>query len=324
MNFTALIIIPIVIIVIGLIVEYWIIKPLQERQSKALNRDEIRETTKPDIPQTPIQNGIVRLTRTRDLQSPNWYGLVKPKAILDIWIRYDGPGELFIQSIKLYHIESGLLSGASGAFPPSHRYKMEYSPNSVTEYPLNPPLIINPCDQNEIHFEIEIFPRKDVSGYSECVLFILFRNSQDQKGSLPVLSPKPRDVLISRVLSTPIILDMSTYSENNYRRAPVELRSMNTKFLLEPGGSIAFSFGQGELTSDPPTMDLLKSHIDELKKIGLDPSENDRIAGEAITLFGLLGDKNIIPALEEIRDTSISEERRYAAKKALLEKADRE
>ena len=93
-------------------------------------------------------SSMVELTVLRDLENNDWHGLINPKAVLDIGVKYHGPGQLFVERIKLFHIDSSCTSAESGAFPPSHRYKIQYKPDSVTEQPLRPPLVITQAMPN--------------------------------------------------------------------------------------------------------------------------------------------------------------------------------
>jgi hypothetical protein len=239
------------------------------------------------------KSGTVSLTRIRDLDNPRWphasiHGsyFISPVARLDIWVKYDGPGLLFLETLKIYHIDSPLLSGASGPFPPSHRYQVEYTPDGLTEFPLQPPLLINPSDQKEIHFEVELFPKKAVSGNSFCVCFLVYRDERGQKGSLPLMAPPSGDIVTARLLGAPVLMDLAQYfRDRRFIDMPIEL-SGPRNVILEPSGAIVSVIGRDAIeigqTLHSLPLEPLPEHIDQLKKIILDPAEDPGMVGEAM------------------------------------------
>jgi hypothetical protein len=156
-----------------------------------------------------VEAEIVRVTRIRDANDKNWYGPIRPVACLDVWIKYSGKGQLFLNSVRLCHLETSLVSASSGTFPASHRYNLRYKPGGILDKDLDPPLLINPSDQAEIHFELELFPTRVVGGCSCCVVFLTARNSGGASARVPLLSPRPEDLVLARVLDEEIIVDIA-------------------------------------------------------------------------------------------------------------------
>jgi hypothetical protein len=252
------------------------------------------------------KSGTVLLTRLRDLANPGWPNIsmhgshfISPVACLDVWVKYEGPGLLFLETLKIYHIPSETLSAASGPFPPSHRYQVEYTPGGFTEFAMLPPLVINPSDQKEIHFEVELFPKRTVSGNSYCVCFLVYRDEQGQRGSLPLMCPLSSDILATRLVKAPMIMDMPRYFRE---RVPIELTSRRN-LILDPSGSIVSVIGRDaiEYVQTLPSLPFKPQpeHTDELKRIVLDPAEDAGMVRQAMVFLRDMGATSFLRDLEK-------------------------
>jgi hypothetical protein len=256
------------------------------------------------------KSGTVSLTRIKDLENPGWpdtsrHGsrFVSAVACLDIWVKYEGPGLLFLETLKIYHIGSNLMSAASGVFPPSHRYQVEYTPDGLTEVPLQPPLVINPSDQKEIHFEVELFPKEVVSGNSFCVCFLLYRDELGQRGSLPLMCPASSELVAARLLRVPVIMDFPRYfRDRGFKEIPIELTSPRN-VILEPSGAIVSVIGREaiEMVQTFHSLPLrpLPEHIDQLKRIVLDPAEDAGMVRQAMLYLRDMGVTDFLRDLEK-------------------------
>jgi hypothetical protein len=275
-------------------------------------------------PAAEIGSDLVRVTRIKDMQNEHWHGPIEPVACLDVWIRYKGPDQLFIESVRLYHVETTLLSAASGTFPPSHRYKIEYEPGTATDKDLLPPLVINPADRAEIHFELEISPTETVGGCSCCLAFLLTRTSRGLRARIPLLSPRPADLVLARVLHRPVIVDVTALFEEGFYRAlavPAELRRGRNFYCVEPDGSMSVELNTAGSSSAVQETTVrpraLHRYIGDLATIALDPGEPDDIATGAIVLLARSGSRTVEHTLNEIIAHSASRARRGAATQAL-------
>jgi hypothetical protein len=267
---------------------------------------------------------VLELTRIRNLKDPNWQGPIPPVASLDVWLRYSGSNQLFIEAIKFYHIETTLMSAASGAFPPSHRYNINYEPGCAVDIDLNPPLVINPSDQEEIHFEVDISPKSVVGGWSCCVLFLAARSNNDLTARLPLFSPLAVDIVTSRVLGRPIVVDLVTLFQYGWYQElmiPRELSPGRHFCTVHPNGAVSVPLVRFGRISEQPQLtdsrDELRAHLHELSAIALDAGELETTAVGAIRLLGSVGDESIQSLLREVEKESSSGLRRRAASEAL-------
>ncbi len=267
----------------------------------------------------------VRITRIRN-NGKNWHGPIGPVARLDIWIKYSGKSQLFIDSVRLYHLETTLMSAASGTFPPSHRYKIEYEPGGIIDKDLDPPLLINPSDQAEIHFELELSPTGTVGGWSCCVVFLSTRTSEGGSAKVPLLSPRPADLVLARVLGQPLVVDLAALFEDGFYYAlivPAELRRGRNFYRVEPDGSTStLLHTTGSRSAVRETVidsKRVQERIHSIISIDLDHSEPDVTAIGAILLLARYGDLTIEPTLTELIEHSASAAKRNAARSVLAE-----
>ena len=266
---------------------------------------------------------VLELTRIRNLADPEWEGPIPPVASLDIWIRYSGPGLLFLEAVKLHHIESPLHSAASGIFPPSHRYRIEYERGQSYDLDLDPPLVINPEDQDEIHFELEIVPRSVVGELGCCIAFLAARSSTSGTARLPLFSPYVDDIVASRVLGRPIRMEAAALFQrwSRWRTIPAESYSGHHLCAVHPNGVLSVPVVDDRVPPEeaPPT-DLsseLRVHLKKLGAIALDGTERERTGVGAIRLLGQVGDEGAQSLLEQVIERSSSALRREVAAQTL-------
>lgn len=272
---------------------------------------------------------VVEITRIRNLKNTqNWHGPIPPVAQIDVWLRYKGSEQLFINAIKFYHLETRLCSASSGTFPASHRYTIEYEPGSVFEKELSPPpLIINPSEQQEIHFEMDISPKDSaiVGGWSACIAFLEARTDTGLSVNIPLFSPLATDIVKSRILGRTLVIDIARIFEQGWyrdlRRIPMELQRKKNLCRLSPDGSIfvkllpAGIVSENEETMVGPTE--LSAHLDKLLAIAKNPAESESISAAAVSLLGSTGGQSTVPFLREVLSSSASFLKREAASHAL-------
>jgi hypothetical protein len=264
-----------------------------------------------------VARRVVRLTRIVDLNEPDWSGLIPPKACLDVWVRYQGHDQLFLDEIELFHVETELTSAASGAFPPSQRYTLGYESDSRTTLFLQPSLTINPDDQSEIHFELEVYPKRTVGGCGCCVAFLKCRNSANLTGKLPLLKPDPMDVAVSRVLGRPIAVSIF-----NLCLATGHLKAQrvprDTSYLVESTGSVMCELTAERfpmrLDSTPNLVVALSTHGERALQVAMSGIESEPVAIAAIELIAMIGLGSAPQMLRRIESEAPTEYRRLVAR----------
>jgi hypothetical protein len=166
-----------------------------------------------------------------------------------VWLSATGNQTFVVDSLRVIHHPSSRTSGATGVRPPDAKYFFQYLNGQDTTFALDPALVIDPADQREVSFRLDVMPRGGVSGSSYVELFLGYHSSSGQIRWLRVDAPTPHRQQLAGLVNRDVIEDK--IADTGLTQI---VTSSGNQRVLDPG--------------DPPPLefdDIRLGRIDELE-----------------------------------------------------------
>ena len=129
-----------------------------------------------------------------------------------VWLGAEGSEPIIVDGIRIHHIESNLMSGHTGVLLPLARFNFNYEPGSDRLYPLDPALVIDPDDRQDVSFVLNVQPKAMVSGASQVEIQLIYRSqSGATHGKLFVQEAPADQVRLSHLLERSFYVDDTTF-----------------------------------------------------------------------------------------------------------------